>query len=142
MSELRSAIDELEAESLTELPDARIEEDFSELHRAIERLEMQRLRRLAEIDRRRLYERDGHLSAAAWVARNHRVPWGSARSQVHTARALEAMPLTRRALSEGDISLGAARVLADARHAEPEAFARGERDLVDAARIHSIADLQ
>ena len=68
MSELRSAIDSLRSETLSELPDARIEEDFGELHQAAEALEAEQLRRLAEIDRRRLYERDGHLSAAAWLA--------------------------------------------------------------------------
>jgi hypothetical protein len=52
MSELRSTIDSLRGEVLSELPDARIEEDFSELQRACELLEVERLRRLAEIDRR------------------------------------------------------------------------------------------
>jgi hypothetical protein len=68
MSELRSALDSLRSETLAELPDARIEEDFAELHRVAEQLEVERLRRLAEFDRRRLFERDGHLSAAAWLA--------------------------------------------------------------------------
>jgi hypothetical protein len=95
MSELRSAIDELRSETLSEMPDARIEEDFSELHRAIQQLELERLRRLAEIDRRGIYERDGHLSSASWLARAHRVGWGSAREQVKTARALEEMAMTR-----------------------------------------------
>ena len=142
MSELRSAIDALESESLRDLPDARIEEDFSELHRAIERLEVQRFRRLAEIDRRRLYERDGHLSAAAWVAKTHRVSWGAARSQVRTARALESMPLTGRALADGDISLSAACLLVESRRAEPEAFERTESELVRAASIHPITELE
>jgi hypothetical protein len=62
VSELRSAIEGLRAETLPELPDARIEEDFAELQRALELLDAERLRRLAEIDRRRLFERDGHLS--------------------------------------------------------------------------------
>jgi hypothetical protein len=97
MSELRSTIEAFESDSLAELPDARIEEDFAELHRAIERLEVQRLRRLAEIDRRRLHERDGHLSAAGWLATAHRVPWGRARADLQTARSLGSMPLTRRA---------------------------------------------
>jgi hypothetical protein len=39
MSELRSVADALAAESLSEMPDARVEEDFVELHRAVERLE-------------------------------------------------------------------------------------------------------
>jgi hypothetical protein len=59
MSELLSAIEGFRAETLPELPDARIEEDFAELHKASELIELERLRRLAEIDRRRLYERDG-----------------------------------------------------------------------------------
>jgi hypothetical protein len=57
VSELRSVVDAFRAESLPELPDARIEEDFAELHQAIELLEVERLRRLAEIDRRRIFER-------------------------------------------------------------------------------------
>src|SRR6184192_2995877 len=68
MSELRSAIESLRAETLAELPDARIEEDFAELHRVVDQLEVERLRRLAEIERRGLFSRDGHLSAAAWLA--------------------------------------------------------------------------
>ena len=65
MSELRSAIETLRADTLAELLDACIEEDFSELQRAAELLEVERLRRLAEIDRRGIYERDGHLSSAS-----------------------------------------------------------------------------
>src|SRR3954453_18855767 len=65
LSELRSTIEQPGAERLPELPDARIEEDFAELQRACELLEVERLRRLAEIDRRRLYERDGYLSPAS-----------------------------------------------------------------------------
>jgi hypothetical protein len=42
MSELRSVVEELRSEVLSELPDARIEEDFSELHRAVELLEVER----------------------------------------------------------------------------------------------------
>src|SRR5207302_4552756 len=60
MSEVRSAIEELRAEDLSTLPDARVEEDFAELQRAAELLEVERLRRLGEIDRRGVYGRDGH----------------------------------------------------------------------------------
>src|SRR5204863_6140831 len=111
MSELRSAIEELRSETLSDLPDARIEEDFSELHRAIEQLELERLRRLAEIDRRGIFQRDGHLSAVSWLAGVHRMGWGLAREQVKTARALQEMPRTREALEEGEISSSAVRVL-------------------------------
>jgi hypothetical protein len=141
MNELRSAIDELRSETLSEMPDARIEEDFSELHRAIEQLELERLRRLAEIDRRRLYERDGHLSTASWLAGMHRFSWGAARQHVRLACSLESMPETRRAFEEGDISSSAVRLLVETRIAEPDAFERSESQLVDAARKHTISDI-
>jgi len=106
MSELRSVADALAAESLSEMPDARVEEDFAELHRAVERLERERLRRLAEIDRRRMYERDGHLSAASWLVRAFKLSWGAAREDVRMARALDAMPHTSKGLEEGEDLVG------------------------------------
>jgi hypothetical protein len=142
LSELRSAVEALRSESLPDLPDARIEEDFAELQRVCELLELERLRRLAEIERRRLFERDGHLSAASWLAARFRIAWGTARGQTRLARALAHMPGTRHALEAGDVSLSAARVLVAARDANPEAFDRSEDQLVDAARIHTINDLQ
>src|SRR2546427_11247704 len=102
MSELRSALESLRAEVLPELPDARIEEDFAELQRAGELIELERLRRLAEIQRRGLFTRDGHLSAAAWLVDRFRIGWGSARGAARTARALDQMPLTQRAVQAGE----------------------------------------
>jgi hypothetical protein len=142
MSELRSAVEMLRSETLADLPDARIEDDFAELHRSVEQLEVERLRRLAEIDRRRLFERDGYLSAAAWLVAKFKVAWGIAREHVRVARALDEMPATRRAVEEGDVSLSSARVLVTAREADPDAFAGAEETLVDAARIHTVGDLQ
>ena len=142
MSEFRSAIDALRSETLTELPDARIEEDFAELQRTAELLEKERLRRLAEIDRRRLFERDGHLSAASWLAAAFKVSWGAARDQVRMARALEEMPETREAVDAGELSLSAVRVLVAARDADPAAFGKAETELVQAARIHCMNDLR
>jgi hypothetical protein len=142
VSELRSAIESMRADVLPELPDARAEEDFSELQRASELLETERLRRLADLERRRVFERDGHLSVAAWLVSRFKVAWGAARDQVRMARALDEMQETRRALDAGDVSLSGVRVLVDARDADPELFRRSERQLVDAARIHTVADLR
>ncbi len=141
MSEPRSAIESLRVEILAELPDARIEEDFAELQRATEQLEVERLRRLAEIERRGLFERDGHLSAAAWLASGFNLAHGAAHEQLRIARTLEHMPRAREALEVGDVSMSAVRVLVGAREADPDAFARDESVLVQAARIHSIPDL-
>jgi hypothetical protein len=142
VSGLRSVIEELRSEVLPELPDALVEEDFSELHRAVELLEAERLRRLAEIDRRRLFERDGHLSAASWLGARFKVAWGTATEQVRMARGLQGMPVARDALSRGDLSMSGLRVLVAAREADQEAFGRSEEHLVEAARIHSVADLR
>lgn len=142
MSELRSAVEALRAESLAGLADAAIEEDFAELHRACELLEAERLRRLAEIERRGLHRLDGHLSCASWLVARFRLGWGEARRKVRLARAMERMPMTREAVAEGEISLHAAQLLADAHGAHPEAFAEAEELLVEAARSHSAADLQ
>jgi hypothetical protein len=142
MSELRSVIDELRAEVLAGLPDSRIEEGFAELQRTGELLEVERLRRLAEIERRRVFQRDGHLSAAAWLAAEFKVGWGQAKESVRTARALEEMPETRKAIEEGEVSMSGAKVLVQARDSDPEEFRRSEATLVEAARIHSTNDLQ
>jgi hypothetical protein len=142
MSELRSAIEVLRAEILSELPDARLEEDFAEIQRVGELLELERLRRLAELERRRSFERDGHLSAASWLASQFKVGWGQAKDSLRTARALEEMPETRKALEEGDVSLSGVKVLVQARETDPEEFGRSEATLVEAARIHSTGDLQ
>src|SRR6266550_7753330 len=112
MSELRSAVEALRSEALPDLPDARIEEDFAELQRVCELLELERLRRLAEIDRRRLYERDGHLSAASWLAARFKVAWGQAREHVRLARGLERMHEARAAFQTGEVSLSGVGVLA------------------------------
>jgi hypothetical protein len=141
MSELRSAVESMRGETLADLPDARIEEDFAEIRRVVDQLELEVLRRLGEIDRRRLFERDGHLTVAGWLTTAFKMSWGVARDQLRTARALDEMPATRVAVEAGDVSMCAARSLVAARDADPTAFAVAEPQLVEAARIHSIGDL-
>jgi hypothetical protein len=135
-------IDSLRAESVVSLPDAQVEQDFAELQVAVEALEAERLRRLAEIDRRRLVERDGHLSTAAWLADRFGVAAGVARDAVRLARGLERMVRVRQALVDGVVSLSAVRVLAEVRDVEPAAFEVAETFLVEAATRLSISDLR
>jgi Domain of unknown function (DUF222) len=141
MGELRSFVEAYRSEVVEDLPDARLEEDFSELHRAVEGLETERLRRLAELDRRGVGARLGHLSTAGWLSSPFRMAFGAARALVRMARALRDMPRTRRALEEGDISMSGARVLVQGRETDPEAFRGAEDTLVEAARVHSTGDL-
>ena len=72
MSELRSTVDALRSEALADLPDARIEEDFAELHRAVERLEVERLRRLV---RDRGCRFPGCDRPHTWCDAHHVVHW-------------------------------------------------------------------
>jgi Domain of unknown function (DUF222)/HNH endonuclease len=142
MSELRSALEAFQAEDLAGMPDAGVEEGFAELQRAREILEAERLRWLAELDRRRPYLRDGYLSTSSWFAQQFRLAHSAAAGDVRLARALDAMPQTRKAVASGEVSSSVARVLATAREADPETFAESESLLLDAARRHSVRDLQ
>src|SRR6266542_3793800 len=132
----------MEAEDLAVMPEAALEEGFSRLQRSSERLELLRLRYVAELDNRQPYLRDGYLSMSSWIAQQHRVAYSTATSDVRMARALQAMPTTRGAVASGEISFSAARVLAAARETDHDAFVQAEPLLVEAATRHDMRDLQ
>jgi hypothetical protein len=142
MSELRSVLDSLRADDVATMPDARLEQDFEELHAAVEALETERLRRLAEIDRRRLFERDGFLSSVSWLATRCRVGHGQSQDSVVLARGLDRSESIRKALEAGRVSLAAARVLVRAREGEPDEFERTAGLLIEAAERHSVGELR
>ena len=141
MRQLGVVIERLRGQVLADIPDARVEDALLELGRAIDALELERLRRIAECAERGSYARDGHLSMASWLAERSRASWGSARRQVGFARALAHMPIARRALRAGTIGMQAAQALAAARGATPDAYARDESVLVEAASRHTVGAL-
>src|SRR2546430_287795 len=126
MSNLRSAIEELRGDDLRFAVDAQLEEDLLELERTADALLAERLRRLAEIDRRKTFQRDGLLSTVSWLAHRRRTSHARAKRYVRMARALEHMPETFRALADGEITSSAAEVLVESRQANPGEFERGE----------------
>jgi Domain of unknown function (DUF222)/HNH endonuclease len=142
MSSIRSALDELRSEDLRFSGDDELEGDLLELERAANVLLGERLRRLAEIERRRTYLRDGYLSASVWLGRRAGMSPSEAKQQVRMARAVEQMPVAQRALSDGDVTGSATRVLVEARDENPEEFAGAEDTLVDAARTLSVRELR
>jgi Domain of unknown function (DUF222)/HNH endonuclease len=139
---LRFALEELGSADLKSLSDQELEAHFSEIHRAAEILEAERLRCLPEIERRQAFRRDGHLSTASWLAARFKVARGVASEQVRMAGALQAMPHARDALASGEVSTSSLRVLASAREAHPEAFAGDEARLVEAARALPVRQLE
>ena len=142
MSSLRSALDELRIEDLDRLTDVGLEEDFAELERAARTLDVERARRLAAIDRREPWRRDGFLSTSAWLAHRFRMGWAAVTRQLRQAAALEVKPATAEALASAEISPCAAAVLIAAREVHPEEFARQEGLLVEAARTLSVRELR
>jgi hypothetical protein len=142
MSELRSALDSLLAVDDGAVSDDQLVADLDEVEHATRQLDVVRARRLAELERRGAYLRDGHLSLASWLASRHRVAPSTAAGHVRMARALEAMPVAADALAAGDVSSAAVSLLASARDASPDAFSRSEKSLVDAARTLSVDHLK
>src|SRR5438067_2964770 len=98
MSSIRSSLEELRGEDLRSLGDEELEDDLLELERAANVLLAERLRRLAEIERRRTYLRDGYLSGSVWLARRAGLSHSGSKQLVRLARALEQMPVARDAL--------------------------------------------
>ncbi|HET8525763.1 MAG TPA: DUF222 domain-containing protein [Actinomycetota bacterium] len=142
MSSLRSALDELRMDDLGLLSDDALSDRLDEIERAGRVLEAERGRGLAEIERRRVYAADGHLSAAAWLAHRQGLSRSAAEGALRRSLALERMPVVARALGEGEVSASAVQVLAAAREAAPEAFARSEAELVQAARTMGFGGLR
>lgn len=142
MSSIRSALDELVREDLDRVGDRALEDDFAELERVARTLQAERLRRLAEIHRRRTWERDGYLSTGAWLTHRFGVAWTGAARELQEADALEAMPLVRSALREGELSGSAVQILTRARQAYPVDFREHEPVLVEAARTLTERDLR
>src|SRR5437762_5589012 len=130
MSELGSVLEALQAEDVRLVSDQQLEADYGELQQAAERLEAERLRRLAEIHRRQSHRRDGYLTTAAWLVDRHRHGWTSAAKDIRTARSLERMPHTKAALATGALTSSALQMLVAARHAHPAQFHQAEPSLV------------
>lgn len=142
MSSLRSALDELRTGDLRSLSDEALAGHLDEIERAGRVLEAERGRGLAELERRKAYAAGGHLSAAAWLAHRQRLSPRSAEAAVRRARALAAMPAVARAFGEGELSESAVHVLVSAQEAAPDAFARSEPALVEAARTMGFGELR
>ncbi|MGH9167000.1 MAG: DUF222 domain-containing protein [Acidimicrobiia bacterium] len=141
MSSLRSVIDELRTTDFGTMSDQQVEDGLVEIIGVAESLEAEKLRWLAEMDRRRSFTKQGSLSAASWLATTAGMGSATAREKLQVARGLEAMPQTKAAFSVGEISYSQARMLAQAAEAHPEAFSTKEDELLEAARDLPVGDL-
>ncbi len=125
--------------TLGQLSDQALEAEFEAAHRAWLAAGARRLRLLGEIERRRAYRRDGFTSAHTWMAHRLGEAAGTARRDVHIAEALTHMPILRDAMAAGRVPMATVSALVEAGAEHPDAFARAEGALVDAA-ITATAD--
>ncbi|MFQ5554137.1 MAG: DUF222 domain-containing protein [Acidimicrobiia bacterium] len=137
---LREAVDGVAGEDPDRLFDDQVTTAVVALSRLQRRLEAQRLRLVAELDRRRLAVQEGHPSTASWLAHLTGASWNAAGGDVALARGLETMPHTTEAFRTGDLDRTRARRLAWARRDEPDLFARDEHALVDSATTLNARD--
>jgi hypothetical protein len=142
MSTLRSVCDELRIRDLRAVSDDELASYLDDLEHTDRFVDAERARALAELERREVVARDGHLSVASWVVARHGVAPSTAAGHVRMARALEQMPVTAEALAGGEVSSAAVSLLASAQEAAPEQFALAEDALVDAARSLPVVKLR
>ncbi|MFL5799164.1 MAG: DUF222 domain-containing protein [Actinomycetota bacterium] len=142
MSTLWSGIDEIQGTELRYLGDGEVVDLLTEVRGAMSALAAEDARILAEIERREIFSRDGHLSITSWVESRFHTSFSEAAKGVRMARGLEQMPATKEALAEGEVSQAAVGMLLSAREANPEEFARAEDTLLEAARSLPVRDLR
>lgn len=141
MSNLQSALEEIQGTDPDRIDEAALADGYAELEWAADVVLSARLTWLASIERRGTYARDGHLSITSWLAQRFRKTWSAASRLVGAARALEQMPTTREALESGEITSSAVDLLMPAQQVDPKAFTQAEASLVEAATTLSIPDL-
>src|SRR5437867_4319613 len=124
MSTLRSAVEEYRNTDVRRCPAEHIEADVVEMKAVMGGLEVECARRVAELERRRAFQRDGHLSMASWVETKLGTSFSQAAREVRLARGLEEMPDVREALSDGEVSPVDVGLLVGAREASPGEIAR------------------
>ena len=122
---------ETDVDALTDLGDE-IATLAAHIHAATHRL----LVLIADFDRRRGYELDGHRSCAHWLAFRTGIDMGAAREKVRTARVLVGLPATGEAMARGELSFSKVRALT--RVATPD----NEADLVELAKGCTTAQIE
>lgn len=142
MSPLRSVCDDFRIRDLRAVSDDELVSYLDDLERTDRFVDAERGRTVAELERREVFARDGHLSLASWMASRHGVAPSTAASHVRMARALEQMPVAAEALASGEVSSAAVSLLASAQEIAPERFAKSEATLVDAARTVPVTQLR
>ena len=136
---LTAVLDALTAADLDEVDSAVLGDHIALLHRQTQRLEAERLRRLAAHDRRVAWRSAGARSAKEWLSSTCGLTRGEAAGQVHTARQLRELPATSARLATGEMTLSQARVVTSTASRAPAAH-RAELDRMAAETVDQGTD--
>jgi hypothetical protein len=132
---MRECVSRLEPQQLTGAAAAELVEILTEAERVCVAARMLAARR---VDESKVWQREGHRTAAQWVAAKTGTSLGNAIGVLEMAKRLEDLPETREAFSNGRLSEVQAREISDAAMADP----RAERALVQAASAESLGALR
>src|SRR5216684_4291453 len=133
--EINSILDHLAGEELNSLTAEAMGDDQIALQRIVNRVQAEGLRRLRRFDSGQGYAPSGALSARAWLRWQLNLTATTASERVAISRKLAALPNTKQALAEGDISYRHATLIAEAAGQLGDKFeAQAETILVDAAK--------
>ncbi len=140
---LRLSLDSLRQEDLEALPAPAMEGDLLELRRHINCCEAEFTRRLARYDNGQGYVASGALDPKPWLRWQCHLSPSVASDRVEVARRLAALPQTRQAFAEGEISYQHAAMIARTAEALGEKMeAQAETILVEAAKELDTARLR
>jgi hypothetical protein len=136
LAAVEAAVARLAAEDLAALGGGVDPAGLLRLHRLVNRLSAEWLRRLAVFDAAGGWQAAGALSGAGWLRGRARLHPREAAGQLALARRLPALPATAAALATGEISVRHAQLIAAAvdEVAGPAMVAAGDAALAQAAR--------
>jgi hypothetical protein len=135
LEQVRSVVRRVEPSALTGPESVDLLGWFAELERLAAAGKALVAGRAAETNQ---WRADGDRSPEHWLARRSGTTVGAARDVLDTARRLERLPETDRAVRAGRLSAQQASAVAEAATADPDA----ERSLLDAAPEESLAELR
>ena len=135
ISGLKEAAGDVDIERVSGSEAAELVQMLNEAERVLAAVRTFATRRLEES---KAWQKDGHRTAAEWVATKTGTTLGQAIGVLETARRLADLPLTRDAFRSGRLSEVQAQEISDAAWADP----RSERKLVDVARTETVKTLR
>jgi hypothetical protein len=135
LASARALVASLDASALAPSEAASSFKQFAELENLAAAGKLLVAPKVAESDE---WARDGHRSAAEWIAQTSGTSVGSAKAIAETAKRVEQLPATTDALRSGGLSVAQVTAVSEAAICKPDA----ESELLAAAKTESVRSLQ